>query len=92
MNEFKSRRDQVRARNRVDIANTQSSGARSDGAPKPGLDTRRTAHRLLGAIIDTRTSFDALTDDSHGNPLFGARCAGPCTIARDIDGCIALSG
>lgn len=70
MNEFKSRRDQVRARNRVDIANTQSSGARSDGAPKPGLDTRRTAHRLLGAIIDTRTSFDALTDDSHGNPHY----------------------
>ncbi|MEM8539497.1 MAG: RsmB/NOP family class I SAM-dependent RNA methyltransferase [Pseudomonadota bacterium] len=52
------------------MAKTQSSGSSSSGAPKPGLDTRRTAHRLLGAIIDTRTSFDALTDDHHGNPHY----------------------
>ena len=70
MNDQKSRRDQVRARNRAGIAKTQSSAPRNDGADKPGLDTRRTAHRLLGAIIDTRTSFDALTDDNHGNPHY----------------------
>lgn len=70
MNEQKSRRDQVRARNRAAIAKTRSDGKRSEDASKPGLDTRRTAHRLLGAIIDTRTSLDALTDDHHGNPHY----------------------
>lgn len=70
MSDQKSRRDQVRARNRATIAKNQSSGSKDDGGHKPGLATRRTAHRLLGAIIDTCTSFDALTDDNHGNPHY----------------------
>lgn len=69
-----SRRDEVRARNRavIDKAKPKSGSAKpsSDGEAKPGLATRRTAHRLLGAIIDTQTSFDALTDDNHGHPHY----------------------
>lgn len=70
MNEPSSRRNQVRARNRAAIAKSQPGGKSGDAATKPGLATRRTAHRLLGAIIDTRTSLDALTDDNHGNPHY----------------------
>ncbi|MDZ7822903.1 MAG: RsmB/NOP family class I SAM-dependent RNA methyltransferase [Ahrensia sp.] len=69
-----SRRDEVRARNRSAINPTRpkndtlkAQGANDD---KPGLATRRTAHRLLGAIIETNTSFDALTDEHHGHPHY----------------------
>ncbi|WEX11766.1 transcription antitermination factor NusB [Chelativorans sp. AA-79] len=37
---------------------------------KPGLDARRTAARLLGAVVDARTPLDALTDNEHGHPQF----------------------
>jgi 16S rRNA (cytosine967-C5)-methyltransferase len=37
---------------------------------KPGLAARRTAQRLLGAIIDAATPMDALTDDQHGHPHY----------------------
>lgn len=35
---------------------------------RPGLAARRTAARLLGAVIDARTSMDGLTDNDHGHP------------------------
>ncbi|MEM0898676.1 MAG: transcription antitermination factor NusB [Pseudomonadota bacterium] len=41
---------------------TQTSDA------KPGLASRRTGARLLGAIMDAKTPMDALTDDHHGHP------------------------
>jgi 16S rRNA (cytosine967-C5)-methyltransferase len=37
---------------------------------KPGLDARRTAARLLGAVVDARTPLDAVTDNEHGHPQF----------------------
>jgi 16S rRNA (cytosine967-C5)-methyltransferase len=37
---------------------------------KPGLATRKAAHRLLGAILDAGTSMDALTDEEHGHPHY----------------------
>ncbi|UUP17452.1 RsmB/NOP family class I SAM-dependent RNA methyltransferase [Nitratireductor thuwali] len=37
---------------------------------KPGLAARKTAARLLSAVIDTRTSLDALTDNEHGHPQY----------------------
>ena len=40
------------------------------GPLKPGLETRLTAQRLLGAVLDTATSLDGLTDDSHGHPQY----------------------
>jgi 16S rRNA (cytosine967-C5)-methyltransferase len=51
--------------------------APADRRPKkssnvPGLAARQTAQRLLGAVIDTKTSLDGLTDDDHGHPQFRA--------------------
>ncbi|WP_425483110.1 RsmB/NOP family class I SAM-dependent RNA methyltransferase [Chelativorans alearense] len=40
------------------------------GEDKPGLAARRTAAKLLGAVIDARTPLDALTDGEHGHPQF----------------------
>lgn len=39
-------------------------------ATKPGLETRLCAQRLLGAVLDTATSLDGLTDDAHGHPQY----------------------
>lgn len=36
----------------------------------PGLPARKTAARLLGAIVDAHTSLDGLTDDEHGHPQY----------------------
>lgn len=38
--------------------------------PVAGLAARRTATRLLGAVLDARTPLDALTDGEHGHPQF----------------------
>ena len=39
---------------------------------KPGLEARRVATRLLGAVVDARSSLDALTDSEHGHPQYVA--------------------
>lgn len=71
MNDQKSKRDEVRARNRkARRPNQPDTSNNRGGVDKPGLAVRRTAHRLLGAIIETNTSFDALTDDTHGHPHY----------------------
>ena len=51
---------------------------------KPGLDARRTAARLLGAVIDARTPLDALTDGEHGHPQFLALTARDRALVRAI--------
>lgn len=51
---------------------------------KPGLELRRTATRLLAAIIDTRTPLDALTDGEHGHPQFLALSPRDRTLLRAI--------
>jgi 16S rRNA (cytosine967-C5)-methyltransferase len=38
----------------------------------PGLAARKTAARLLAAIIDAKTPLDGLTDHQHGHPMFRA--------------------
>ncbi|WP_062115292.1 RsmB/NOP family class I SAM-dependent RNA methyltransferase [Aureimonas sp. AU40] len=38
------------------------------GGERPGLATRRTAARLLAAVVDAKTSADGLTDRRHGHP------------------------
>ncbi len=38
----------------------------------PGLAARRAAVRLLGAVIDTKTPLDGLTDGEHGHPQYRA--------------------
>ncbi|MEZ5812369.1 MAG: RsmB/NOP family class I SAM-dependent RNA methyltransferase [Rhizobiaceae bacterium] len=37
---------------------------------RPGLAARKTAARLLAAIVDRRTPADGLTDDHHGHPQY----------------------
>ena len=39
-------------------------------ADKPGLATRQAAHRILGAILDAKSSMDGLTDEAHGHPQY----------------------
>nr|WP_246272847.1 transcription antitermination factor NusB [Oricola thermophila] len=39
-------------------------------ADKPGLAARQAAHRILGAILDARSSMDGLTDEVHGHPQY----------------------
>jgi 16S rRNA (cytosine967-C5)-methyltransferase len=59
------------------VLSAASQGATASRRPKqssivPGLAARQTAQRLLGAVIDTKTSLDGLTDDDHGHPQFRA--------------------
>lgn len=42
------------------------------GQARQGLEARRVAARLLGAIIDRKTPADGLTDDAGGHPQFRA--------------------
>jgi len=37
---------------------------------KPGLAARQAAHRILGAILDAKSSMDGLTDEAHGHPQY----------------------
>ncbi|MFZ2102823.1 MAG: RsmB/NOP family class I SAM-dependent RNA methyltransferase [Oricola sp.] len=39
-------------------------------ADKPGLAARQAAHRILGAILDAKSSMDGLTDEVHGHPHY----------------------
>nr|WP_246717087.1 RsmB/NOP family class I SAM-dependent RNA methyltransferase [Oricola nitratireducens] len=41
-----------------------------DAAEKPGLAARQAAHRILGAILDAKSSMDGLTDEFHGHPHY----------------------
>ena len=84
MSDDKSRRDQVRNRNKKTLASANPQEAPSREDNKPGLATRRTAHRLMGAIIDKRTSLDALTDDQNGNPHYLALEARDRALLRAI--------
>jgi 16S rRNA (cytosine967-C5)-methyltransferase len=45
---------------------------KEEGEARPGLAARKTAARLLSAIIDTHTSLDGLTDAEGGHPLYRA--------------------
>jgi 16S rRNA (cytosine967-C5)-methyltransferase len=50
----------------------------------PGLAARQAAQRLLGAVIETNTSLDGLTDDDHGHPQFRALEPRDRALARAI--------
>ena len=56
-------------RRRARGGNDQPTRAPVD-ADIAGLPARKTAARLLGAVIDTRTSLDGLTDNEHGHPHY----------------------
>ena len=44
--------------------------ASASAADKPGLAARQAAHRILGAILDAKSSMDGLTDEAHGHPQY----------------------
>lgn len=48
---------------------TQSSSAQPS-LDRLGLAARQAAARLLGAVVDARTSLDGLTDNEHGHPHY----------------------
>ncbi len=50
--------------------NVKSVSIDDEKDSRPGLAARRTAARLLAAIIDKHTSADGLTDDVHGHPHY----------------------
>lgn len=39
-------------------------------APKPGIEVRMTAAKILAAVIDKKTSLDGMLDPAHGNPAY----------------------
>jgi 16S rRNA (cytosine967-C5)-methyltransferase len=51
---------------------TDKNAEPSTTIDRPGLAARLCAQRLLGAVIDTATSLDGLTDDAHGHPQYRA--------------------
>ncbi len=50
----------------------------------PGLTARHVAARLLGAVIDTKTPLDGLTDGEHGHPQYRALDARDRGLVRAI--------
>lgn len=52
----------------------------------PGLEVRKVAGRLLGAVIEKKTSLDGLTDNTHGHPLYLALSPRDRALARAILG------
>ncbi|KSV73249.1 RsmB/NOP family class I SAM-dependent RNA methyltransferase [Sinorhizobium sp. Sb3] len=40
------------------------------GPEKPGLRARQAAAKILGAVIDRKTSLDGMLDSEHGNPAY----------------------
>jgi len=49
-----------------------SGKLKEEGEQRPGLAARKTAARLLSAIIDAHTSLDGLTDTEGGHPQYRA--------------------
>lgn len=52
----------------------------------PGLEVRQVAQRLLGAVIEKKTSLDGLTDNQNGHPLYLKLSARDRALARAILG------
>src|SRR5690606_32834332 len=50
----------------------------------PGLPARRTATRLLSAVVDAHTSLDGLTDNDHGHPHYLALSGRDRALVRAI--------
>ncbi|MEO0544898.1 MAG: transcription antitermination factor NusB [Pseudomonadota bacterium] len=76
------------AAQRADTSNRRKNKKRrrtnDAGEPRPGLETRQCAHRLLSAIVDKSTPMDALTDDQHGHPSYLALAPRDRSLVRAI--------
>ncbi len=56
----------------------------ADTSARPGLAVRLCAQRLLGAVIDTATPLDGLTDEANGHPQYRALDARDRSLVRAI--------
>lgn len=67
-----------------------TSPRRSPGRPdplyadKPGLEARAAAVKLLGAVVDRKTSLDGMLDAEHGNPAYMALDDADRSLVRAI--------
>ena len=61
-----------------------SGKLKEEGEQRPGLAARKTAARLLSAIIDAHTSLDGLTDAEGGHPQYRALDARDRALVRAI--------
>lgn len=59
---------------------------KSEKALTEGLQSRQTAARLLGAVIEKKTSLDGLTDNEHGHPHYLALASRDRALVRAILG------
>jgi 16S rRNA (cytosine967-C5)-methyltransferase len=72
---------------RAGKARIQEAVSRRAAQPSPdapGFAARRTAAKLLGAVVDASTSLDGLTDHDHGHPQFLALEARDRALVRAI--------
>jgi 16S rRNA (cytosine967-C5)-methyltransferase len=60
------------------------NGQRPGQSEAPGLTARRTAAKLLGAVIDAKTPLDGLTDNEHGHPHYLALDSRDRALVRAI--------
>ena len=59
-------------------------GGRSFSPPKPGLDARIAAAKILAAVVDRKTPLDGMLDAEHGNPAFKALSEADRGLVRAI--------
>ncbi|MDI7863067.1 MFS transporter [Rhizobiaceae bacterium n13] len=57
---------------------------RQSFADKPGLEARAAAAKILGAVIDRKTSLDGMLDPGHGNPSYRALNEADQALVRAI--------
>jgi 16S rRNA (cytosine967-C5)-methyltransferase len=62
----------------------RSGNWKKDEAERPGLAARKTASRLLSAVVDAHTSLDGLTDGNGGHPQYRALDARDRALVRAI--------
>lgn len=53
-------------------------------APKPGLEVRATAAKLIAAVVDRKISLDGMLDPAHGNPAYKALSDADRALTRAI--------
>jgi 16S rRNA (cytosine967-C5)-methyltransferase len=58
--------------------------AASNAEPKPGLEVRATAAKLLAAVIERKISLDGMLDPVHGNPAYKALSDADRALTRAI--------
>ncbi|MGR6432741.1 RsmB/NOP family class I SAM-dependent RNA methyltransferase [Rhizobium sp. PAMB 3174] len=80
LNERVSRKKQNRRNN----TGGEAGKAAVEREQKPGLEARAAAAKLLGAVVDRKTSLDGMLDAEGGNPAYKALSAADQALVRAI--------